>query len=50
MQTLFLNLTHSSHYHEAVLKGKYSQAYLIACSITESAQELEDWTSTKSVH
>jgi len=38
------------HYHEAVLKGKYSQAYLIACSITESAQELEDWTSTKSVH
>ena len=38
------------HYHNAVLKGKYSNAYLIACSITEAAQELEDWTSKQSVH
>ena len=38
------------HYHEAVLKNKYQNAYLIACSITETAQELEDWTSKQSVH
>jgi hypothetical protein len=38
------------HYHEAVLKEQYTQAYLVACSITEIAQELEDWTSKKRVH
>ena len=38
------------HYHEAVLKGKYSQAYLIACEITETAQKLETWASKNSVH
>jgi hypothetical protein len=38
------------HYHTAVLSEKYTQAYLIACSITETAQELEDWTSKHRVH
>ena len=38
------------NYHNAVLKGKYSDAYVIACSITETAQELEDWASHNSVH
>ena len=37
-------------YHDAVLKEKYTQAYLIACSITETAGDLEDWTSKKRVH
>ena len=31
-------------YHDAVLKRKYDDAYLIACDITELAQSLEDWT------
>ena len=38
------------NYHNAVLKGKYSDAYVISFSLTESSQELEDWTCSKSVH
>ena len=38
------------NYHNAVLKNNYADAYAIACSLTESAQQLEDWTSSKSVH
>jgi hypothetical protein len=38
------------NYHNAVLKNNYADAYDIACSLTESAQKLEDWTSSKSVH
>ena len=34
----------------AVLKNRKTEAYLIACSITETAQELEDWASQNSVH
>jgi hypothetical protein len=37
-------------YHNLVLKEKYTDAYLIACTITELAQELEDWTSKKQSH
>jgi len=40
----------TKHFLNAVLKNKNSEAYLIACMITETAQELEDWASKNSVH
>ena len=34
----------------AVLKQRKTEAYLIACHLTETAQELEEWASKNSVH
>lgn len=34
----------------SILKNRKTEAYLIACEITETAQELEDWASKHSVH
>jgi hypothetical protein len=34
----------------AILKNRKTEAYLIACEITETAQELEEWSSKNSVH
>jgi len=31
-----------SDYHQALLKRNYTDAYMIACDITELAQEMED--------
>jgi hypothetical protein len=35
---------------EAVIRNRKSEYYLIACSIMEAAQELEEWASKHSVH
>jgi len=34
----------------SILKARKTEAYWIACQITETAQELEDWASKNSVH
>ena len=34
----------------SILKNRKTEAYLIACEITETAQELEEWASKHSVH
>jgi len=34
----------------SILKNRKTEAYLIACEITETAQELEGWASKHSVH
>lgn len=40
----------TKHFLNAVLKQRKTEAYLIACEITETATELEDWASKHSVH
>jgi len=34
----------------SILKNRKTEAYLIACEITETATELEAWASKHSVH
>jgi hypothetical protein len=46
---LRLNRLTKSFLH-SILKDRKTEAYLIACQITEAAQELEDWASKHSVH
>ena len=40
----------TKHFLNAVLKQRKTEAYLIACQLTETAQELEEWASKNSVH
>lgn len=46
---LRLNSLTKSFLH-SILKSRKTEAYLIACQITETAQELEEWASKNSVH